>query len=41
VIAKASRNKELIKQIESIIKKEVNNGVKNVYLKALKEIEKK
>ena len=39
-IAKASRNKELISQIDSIAKKETNNGVKNVYLKALKDIQK-
>lgn len=38
--AKASKNKELIKKIEELSKKEKNNGVKNVYLKALKYIEK-
>jgi hypothetical protein len=32
--------KELIPKIQEIIKKEENNGVKNVYLKALKVIEK-
>lgn len=31
----------LLKQIDNILKKEVNNGVKNVYLRALKEINKK
>jgi HEAT repeat protein len=31
----------LVKKIKSILQKEDNNGVKNVYLKALKEIEKK
>jgi hypothetical protein len=35
-IAKASKNKELIKKIEGISKSEKNNGVKNVYLKAFK-----
>ncbi|MBI4652482.1 hypothetical protein HY745_14640 [Candidatus Desantisbacteria bacterium] len=30
----------LIKKFNDILKKETNNGVKNVYLKALKEIEK-
>ncbi len=39
-IAKNSKNKELIKKIQDITKKEKNNGVKNVYLNALKEIEK-
>ncbi|MBI2548994.1 hypothetical protein HYW21_06605 [Candidatus Woesearchaeota archaeon] len=39
-ITKASKNKELIKKIEGLSKKEKNNGIKNVYLKALKEIEK-
>jgi hypothetical protein len=39
-IAKASNNKELIRQIGGMVKKEKNNGVKNVYLKALKAIEK-
>ena len=32
--------KELIPRIKEIVKKEKNNGVKNVYLKALKVIEK-
>jgi len=32
--------KELILRMKEIIKKENNNGVKNVYLKALKNIEK-
>lgn len=32
--------KELILRIKEIVKKEKNNGVKNVYLKALKDIEK-
>jgi hypothetical protein len=32
--------KELILRIKEIVKKEKNNGVKNVYLKALKVIEK-
>lgn len=31
--------KELILRIKEIVKKEKNNGVKNVYLKALKDIE--
>jgi hypothetical protein len=39
-IAKASKNKELIKKIESIAKGETNNGVRNVYLKALKHLKK-
>jgi hypothetical protein len=39
-IAKASKNKELIKKIEGISKSEKNNGVKNVYLKAFKYLEK-
>lgn len=39
-IAKSTKNKELIKRIEIISKKENNNGVKNVYIKALKTIEK-
>jgi len=39
-IAKSTKNKELIKKIEDISKKEKNNGVKNVYLKALKMINK-
>lgn len=41
-IAKHNKNiqKELIKKIEDIIKKEQNSGVKNVYLKALKVINK-
>ena len=40
-IAKSTKNKELIKKIENISKKEKNNGVKNVYIKALKIITKK
>jgi hypothetical protein len=32
--------KELILRLREIVKKEKNNGVKNVYLKALKDIEK-
>jgi hypothetical protein len=39
-IAKASKNKELINQIEEAAKKETNNGVRNVYLKAIKEVNK-
>ena len=39
-IAKSTRNKDLIKRIEDISKKEKNNGVKNDYLKALKAIDK-
>jgi hypothetical protein len=39
-IAKASGNKELINKINDIAGKETNNGVKNVYLKALKAIAK-
>lgn len=39
-IAKASKNKELIEIIINIAQKEENNGVKKVYLKAIKEIEK-
>lgn len=41
-IAKHNKNiqKELVKKIENIIKKEQNSGVKNVYLKALKVINK-
>jgi len=41
-IAKNSNNlrKELISKFQSIIKIEQNNGVKNVYLKALKVLEK-
>ena len=35
-----SKQKELIKVIESLVEKESNNGVKNVYLKALKVINK-
>lgn len=39
-IVKHNKNvqKELVKKIEDIVKKEQNNGVKNVYLKALKMI---
>lgn len=40
-IGKASRNNEVIKRMEDLSKKEKNNGVKNVYLKALKEIGKR
>jgi hypothetical protein len=40
-IAKSTKNKKLIEKINEIIKKEKNNGVKNVYIKALKIIEKK
>jgi hypothetical protein len=32
--------KELIPFFEKVIKKETNNGVKNVYIKAMKRIEK-
>ena len=32
--------KELVPRIKEIVRKEKNNGVKNVYLKALKIIEK-
>ena len=41
-IAKHNRKaqKKLTQKIKEIVKKEKNNGVKNVYLKALKEIEK-
>jgi hypothetical protein len=39
-IAKSTKNKGLIKKIEDVAKKEKNNGVKNVYLNALKEIRK-
>lgn len=39
-IAKASRKKELIEKLRDILEKEKNNGVKNVYLKTLKYIEK-
>jgi hypothetical protein len=37
-IAKASRDKDLIEKIKDISGKETNNGVKNVYLKAVKQI---
>ena len=40
-IAKASVELNLIEKIKDISEKETNNGVKNVYLKALKHIEKK
>ncbi len=39
-IAKSSKKKELIIKIKDLSKKETNNGVKNVYLKALKILEK-
>lgn len=39
-IAKASKNRDLIKKIKDISGKETNNGVRNVYLKALDQIEK-
>ncbi len=39
-IAKVSRKEELINRIEEAAKKETNNGVKNVYLKAIKEVQK-
>jgi len=39
-IAKASRKQELLNQIEEATKKETNNGVRNVYLKAIKEVNK-
>jgi len=39
-IAKASKNRDLIKKIKDISGKETNNGVRNVYLKALEQIEK-
>lgn len=39
-IAKTSKNKDLIKKIENISIMERNNGVKNVYVKALKMISK-
>lgn len=37
-IAKSSGNSGLISEIEAIAEKEKNNGVRNVYLKALKEL---
>lgn len=40
-IAKASGELSIIEKIRDISEKETNNGVKNVYLKALKQIEKK
>jgi hypothetical protein len=39
-IAKASGDRNLIAKIRDISEKETNNGVKNVYLKAIKLIEK-
>jgi hypothetical protein len=39
-IAKASRDQNLITKITKIAEKETNNGVKNVYRKAIKQIEK-
>jgi hypothetical protein len=39
-IAKASGDKNLLTKIKNISEKETNNGVKNVYLKAIKQIEK-
>ena len=40
-ITKASGEQGLIEKIKEISDKETNNGVKNVYLKALRQIEKK
>lgn len=40
-IAKTSGNMDLIEKIKVLSGKETNNGVKNVYLKALRQIEKK
>jgi hypothetical protein len=40
-IAKASSEHGLVEKIKDISEKETNNGVKNVYLKALRQIEKK
>ena len=37
---KASGDKNLIIEIKEISEKETNKGVKNVYLKAIKQIEK-
>ena len=39
-IAISTKNKDLIKKIDTISKKEKNNGVKNVYFKALKILDK-
>ncbi len=39
-IAKSSKKEGLIRKIKDISKKETNNGVKNVYLKSLKILEK-
>ncbi len=36
----SQKQKELVDKFQNLIKAEQNNGVKNVYLKALKEIEK-
>jgi len=36
----SGKQKELVKKFRNLIKSELNNGVKNVYIKALKEIEK-
>jgi hypothetical protein len=35
-----NRQKELTAKFQNLLKKEQNNGIKNVYIKALKEIEK-
>jgi len=37
----SKKQKELVAKFQNLIKTEQNNGVKNVYIKALKEIEKK
>ncbi len=37
---KSFKEKELVNQIEEAAKKETNNGVRNVYLKAIKEVNK-
>jgi hypothetical protein len=37
----SKKQKELVAKFQNLIKTEKNNGVKNVYIKALKEIEKK
>ena len=39
-IAKSSGDKDLLMEIKEISEKETNQGVKNVYLKAIKQIEK-
>jgi hypothetical protein len=38
-ILKSSKDKSLLNKIEALSKKETNNGVKNVYLKALKLVQ--